>query len=214
MLSREACKYVFCVLVGLSCVVFLIFATYENARHGPHTVRLSIHLSSLTFKELSLGTSRRLDTVWNTSLSVSAKNPKPGASFSPTTDSFAFVEYRGLGISCGELVDDGEELPMDVGDVSTLQFKSKPCDFPNQIDDDDDELGAQLRSDLDRKEVRLGLNLKIRSSFKNREWSWVSVLVISFCDNLLIQFDAAQRQWVFMGNGSTACIVQTPLVIQ
>ncbi|KAF9685541.1 hypothetical protein SADUNF_Sadunf03G0065300 [Salix dunnii] len=211
MLSREACKYVFCVLVGLSCVFFLIFATYENAKHGPQTVRLSIHLSSLTFKELNLGTSGKLDTVWNTSFSVFAMNPMPGASFSPTRGSFAFVEYRGVGISCGELVEDGEELPMGVGNVSTLQFKSKPCDFPNQIDD---ELGAELRSDLDRKEVRLGLNFKIRSGFKNKEWSWVSVLVISFCDNLLVQFDSAQRQWLFMGNGSTACIVQTPLVIQ
>jgi hypothetical protein len=212
MLSRAACKYGFCVLVGLSCVVFLVFATYENARHGPHTVRLSVHLSSLTFKELNLGTSRKLDTVWNTSIAVFAKNPEPWASFNPTRGSFAFVKYGGVGISCGELVEDGEELPMGVGNVSTLQFKSKPCDFPNQIDDDG--LGARLRSDLDRKEVRLGLSLKIRSSFKNRVWSWVSVLVICFCDNLLIQFDAAQRQWLFKGHGSTACIVQTPLVIQ
>ncbi|KAG6782501.1 hypothetical protein POTOM_011908 [Populus tomentosa] len=150
MLSRAACKYGFCVLVGLSCVVFLIFATYENARHGPHTVHLSVHLSSLTFKELNLGTSRKLDTVWNTSIAVFAKNPEPWASFNPTRGSFAFVKYGGVGISCGELVEDGEELPMGVGNVSTLQFKSKPCDFPNQIDDGG--LGARLRSDLDRKE--------------------------------------------------------------
>ncbi|KAG6780780.1 hypothetical protein POTOM_013655 [Populus tomentosa] len=150
MLSRAACKYGFCVLVCLSCVVFLIFATYENARHGPHTVSLSVHLSSFTFKELNLGTSRKLDTVWNTSIAVFAKNPEPWASFNPTRGSFAFVKYGGVGISCGELVEDGEELPMGVGNVSSLQFKSKPCDFPNQIDDDG--LGARLRSDLDRKE--------------------------------------------------------------
>ncbi|CAK7356128.1 unnamed protein product [Dovyalis caffra] len=213
MCYQQASTYGFCFFVGLSCVVFLIFVTYQDLKHGPDTVKPSLNISSLTFTELHLGTgnSKKLDVVWNASLNVFAKSPKPSASFRTNRGSFAVIKYKDFSVSCGELVEHEKELRMGVGNVATLQFQSEPCGFSNQMEE---ELGTQLSNDLNQKQVRLGLNLKFRFSFKNRAWSWANVLVTSFCDNLLIQSDTAQGQWLFKENGSSACKVNTPVIIQ